>query len=193
MQAKFPIILASQSPRRKELLEKMGLSFQVQVQETPEDFPSEMPAIKVAEYLAAKKAQAFQGLPSDHILITADTVVVVDDEVLNKPANEAEAIAMLNKLSGKTHQVVSGVCIRHNEKIDHFSDITEVSFNRLTEAEIHYYIKHFQPFDKAGAYGIQEWIGLIGVHKLNGSYFTVMGLPIHLIYEHLKDWAIDLG
>lgn len=186
MNLKYPLILASKSPRRQELLRQAGFSFQVQSKETDESFPAAIPVQQVARYLAEKKADAFQQESLGQLVLTADTTVVVDSGILNKPANQREATEMLRMLSGRSHRVISGVSILHNNRKTSFDDHTEVWFRALLEEEIRFYIDHYQPFDKAGSYGIQEWIGLVGIEKIIGSYFTVMGLPVHKVYRHLK-------
>lgn len=187
----YKIILASNSPRRRELLAGLGLSFEVRVlPDIDESYPDTLPAADTAEYIAQKKAAVYQAVMSDdELIITADTVVIVADEVLGKPADADAARVMLRKLSGRTHQVVTGVCLTTRNQSSHFSVTTEVTFKQLTEAEIDYYISHYQPFDKAGAYGIQEWIGYIGCTGLNGSYYNVMGLPVQRIYTELQTFT----
>lgn len=181
------IILASKSPRRQQLLKDLGLRFTTKSLDTEESFPSEMDKSKVAEYLAEKKAMAFKPYLNDEdLLITADTIVLVGSAILNKPENEAEAIEMLELIQGKSHKVITGVCIMDLKHQILFSDSTQVSFSHLDSFEIKHYIRAFKPFDKAGAYGIQDWIGLIGIKSINGSYYTVMGLPVHKIYAYLK-------
>lgn len=182
------IILASQSPRRQELLKGIGLDFEVIIKDKlDEDFDPEMPISRVPEFLAEKKARAYVDLlDSFTILITADTIVSTDSEILNKPADEVEARYMLNLLSGKKHHVITGVCIKSMEKEICFSEESAVYFDLLECDEIEYYIRNYRPFDKAGAYGIQEWIGYIGINRIEGSYFNVMGLPIQLVYKELK-------
>lgn len=184
----YKIILASNSPRRKELLRGLDIEFQVKIIDgIDESYPADLQAHDTAEYIAVKKAEAYKAvIGSDELVITADTVVVVDGEVLGKPSDEADAKLMLAKLSGKTHQVVTGVCLTTDSRQHHFSVTTDVSFKVLADAEIDYYVSHYHPLDKAGAYGIQEWIGYIGVRGLNGSYYNVMGLPVQRIYEELK-------
>jgi septum formation protein len=181
------IILSSNSPRRQQLLKDLGIKFEIKTMETEESFPDELPIRKVAAYLAEKKANTFlPHLAANEVLITADTVVIADNKILNKPDNEKEAADMLHFMEGKTHLVMTGVCIAdiHNKVV--FSDQTEVSFTKLSAMEISYYIQKFKPYDKAGAYGIQEWIGLIGIDGIKGSYYNVMGLPVHLVYQTLK-------
>ena len=142
----------------------------------------------MARYLAAKKAEYFRPRIHDEIIVTADTVVILHNSILNKPADRAEAIAMLTWLSGKTHLVMTGVCILSKEKEESFDDTTEVTFKTLTSQEIEYYVDHYKPFDKAGAYGAQDWIGMVAIEKIVGSYFNVMGLPIHRVHQHLNQW-----
>jgi len=171
------LILASNSPRRQQLLRDCGFEFEVFVRDFDETFPEEMPAHEVAEFLAVEKNKHYRPLKPDAIIITADTTVVLENEVLNKPGDEAHAYEMLSKLSGKTHQVISGVCISSPDHLSSFSDITSVTFRPMSDEDIWYYIKNFKPFDKAGSYGIQEWIGMTQIESINGSYFNVMGLP----------------
>lgn len=180
-----PILLASNSPRRKELLAGLGLTFEVRVKEVQEDFPEHMQREEVAEYLASHKAYAYAADLQDEVLITADTIVCLGDRILNKPADAAEAFNMLRSLSGQAHEVITGVCLLTRETKIVFHDVTKVYFKELTDQEIHYYIEHYKPFDKAGAYGIQEWIGMIGIEKIEGSYFNVVGLPVQKLYTHL--------
>jgi septum formation protein len=184
----YKIILASNSPRRRELLAGLGIEFEVRVLPgIDESYPASMPAAETAEYIAGKKAAAYrQVMADDELVITADTVVIVGDEVLGKPADTQMAAQMLRKLSGRTHQVMTGVCMTTSEQTVSFSVKTDVTFKQLAEDEIEYYIKKYQPLDKAGAYGIQEWIGYIGCTGLNGSYYNVMGLPVQRIYTELQ-------
>lgn len=185
---KFKIILASNSPRRKELLGGLGLPFEVRVMDgIDESYPATMPVSEVALHIAGLKADAYRKtMAKDELIITADTVVIVGNEILGKPHDEADAIRMLKLLSGRTHQVTTGVCLIADNWERRFSVTTDVTFKELTDEEIHYYIDTYKPFDKAGAYGIQEWIGFIGVTALKGSYYNVMGLPVQRIYEALK-------
>lgn len=182
------IVLLSGSPRRQQILKEAGFEFTIQKPGVDEDFPSSMPVRDVAAYLARKKAMEFRQKISTEIAIAADTTVVLEDTILNKPADREDAIRMLSLLSGKTHTVITGVCLLSCDKEVHFDDRTEVSFKPLTSAEITYYIDRCGPYDKAGAYGVQDWIGMIGIEKIVGSYFTVVGLPIHKVYHHLCDW-----
>ncbi len=183
----YRIILASNSPRRRELLAGLGISYEVRtLPGIDESYPADLPVEQIAEYIAAEKAAAYQRqMAADELLITADTIVVVAGEVMGKPHDADDARRMLRKLSNCTHQVITGVCLTTVEKQRRFSVITDVTFKALTDAEIDYYITNYRPFDKAGAYGIQEWIGYIGVTGLHGSYFNVMGLPVQRIYMEL--------
>lgn len=189
----YRIILASNSPRRKELLAGIGINFEVRVlQGIDESYPADLPIQDTAEYISRKKAAAYrEQLADDELVITADTIVVLDDEVMGKPADEQEASSMLHKLSGRTHQVITGVTLTTKERQQSFSVLTDVTFKQLSDEEIDYYITHYHPMDKAGAYGIQEWIGYIGVTGLSGSYFNVMGLPVQRIYEALKTYGVS--
>jgi len=201
---KYKIILASNSPRRRELLAGLDVNFEVKVLNgIDESYPDDLDAYQVAEFIAQKKAEAYRSLlneeqssAEENLILTADTVVIApaaneqnDQEgkgiILGKPKTADDAVRMLRMLSGKTHHVVTGVCLTTKEEQRHFSVTTEVSFKELTDWEINYYISHYKPFDKAGAYGIQEWIGYIGCTGLNGSYFNVMGLPVQRIYEEM--------
>lgn len=190
MNMHWRLILASASPRRRQLLLGLDLPVeitQVDVDETP---PADMPIAEVAEHLARKKAAAFEGtLAHDQVLITADTTVIVDEHLLNKPADGEEARKMLSLLAGRTHRVVTGVCLRTHDRLLSFADVAEVNFAGLTTEEIAYYVEHYKPFDKAGAYGVQDWIGYVAVERINGSFYTVMGLPLHRVYRALKELA----
>jgi len=188
MSDKYRIILASNSPRRKELLSGLDLDYEVKVlPDIEEYYPENLPTAEIPVYIAAEKATAYQSLMADNdLIITADTVVVLGDEVLGKPTDLDDARRMLRELSGKTHQVITGICLMSREKQRQFAVTTDVTFKELTDEEIDYYVDKYQPLDKAGAYGIQEWIGYIGVTGLNGSYFNVMGLPVQRIYKELK-------
>lgn len=181
-----PLILASKSPRRREILSGAGFDYVVKAMAVPEDYPDSLPLASVAAYLAKKKAMAYEGLSGDEILVTADTVVIHQDTLLGKPADAAEARQMLRQLQGDKHLVVTGVCLRSTDKTVVFDDTTEVYFNALTEEEIAYYVDAHNPLDRAGAYGIQDWVGMVGVARIEGNYFTVMGLPIHKVYDELK-------
>lgn len=184
---KYELILASKSPRRQQLLHDLGLNFSVQSMDIPEVFPESLGMIEVPVYLAELKADAFRSqLKDNQLVITADTIVWLDGHVLNKPADYDEGFRMLSNLSGKKHQVITGVCLLSANKKVSFYALTDVWFKSLTDEEIHYYLVHYQPYDKAGAYGIQEWIGYVGINHIEGSFFNVMGLPIQSVYEHLK-------
>ena len=182
------IILASKSPRRKELLELLDLNFTVEVPEVDEVFPESLDVTKVAEYLANLKADAFTNIPTDTVVITADTVVILDEQILGKPKNKTEATKMLHSLSNRSHKVMTGVCIKSKDKTVSFSNTTKVFFKELSFSEIEHYIENYKPFDKAGSYGIQEWIGAIGITKIEGSYFNVVGLPIHELNKQLANF-----
>jgi septum formation protein len=186
----YKLILASNSPRRKELLAGLGMPFEVRVlQNIDEQYPDDLPVSEVARYIAKEKADAYRRIIApDELIITADTVVIVGDEILGKPVDEADAVRMLKLLSGRTHQVTTGVCLLTAEKESCFDVTTDVTFKALSDEEIHYYVDHYRPFDKAGAYGIQEWIGYIGVTGLHGSYYNVMGLPVQRIYQELTKY-----
>ncbi len=220
---KRPLILASSSPRRQYLMREAGFHFTVKVPDIDESFPSEMPVHKVPKYLAEKKARVFESHLTDEIVISSDTVVILNNEILNKPLHRQEAIEMLSRLSGHTHTVITAVCLLSKEKMDCFDDHTEVTFKKLTLEEINFYVDNYKPYDKAGAYGAQDCmpagvnpcsneeiqflkqigkseliektftvtqtgIGLVAIEKINGSYFTVMGMPIHQAYSHLLNF-----
>ena len=186
------IYLASKSQRRRELLAGLDIKFKVTViPSLDESYPADTPADDVALYIAQKKAEGHRCIIDDDeeaIVITADTVVVLEEKVLGKPKDAAEAFAMLRALSGKRHHVITGVCITSASRQSSFKVSSEVEFAELSDSEISYYIERYRPFDKAGAYGIQEWIGFVGVRSINGSYFNVMGLPIQRLYAELKGY-----
>lgn len=185
---KHKIILSSNSPRRRELLAGLDLDYEVRViKGIDESYPNYIPTADIPVYISRKKAAAYD-IAEGELVLTADTVVILGDEVLGKPKDEADAKRMLRELSGRTHQVVTGVCLTTTEKQKSFGVTTDVTFKQLTDEEIDYYVSQYKPLDKAGAYGIQEWIGYIGVTRLNGSYFNVMGLPVQRIYEALKEF-----
>jgi len=233
MHIKHPLILASSSPRRQYLMREAGYDFTVEKPDVDESFPKELPVEQVAKYLASKKAEYFRKELHREVVITADTVVILDNAILNKPENREEAMAMLSKLSGRTHLVMTGVCILSAEKEESFDDTTEVTFKKLSASEIEFYVDNYKPFDKAGAYGAQDClpagvnpcsqeemnflqnisrldminktftntqaglpavayaqagIGMVAIEKIVGSYFNVMGLPIHKVYQHLMRW-----
>jgi septum formation protein len=185
------LILASNSPRRKQLLSESGYTFEVMPADIDEGFDTALHFTSVPVMLAEKKAMALaHKLPNNTVVLAADTIVHYKGAILNKPADSQEAFEMLSKLSGNTHEVVTGVSIAEGTQMANFFDLAEVTFMPLTEAEIRLYIQHFHPFDKAGSYGAQDWIGLIGVQKINGSFFNVMGLPMHLVYQKLKEFGV---
>ncbi len=187
---RYRVLLASASPRRRELLERLSVDFEIAVGwEVDESYPDEMPVDDVAVYLSRKKADAYKiDMADDELVITADTVVINNGAVLGKPQSATEAIEMLRSLSGHTHKVITGVTITTRQKQVTFSAVTEVEFATLDDIEIADYVETFKPLDKAGAYGIQEWIGCIGVKNINGSFYNVMGLPLHRLYSELKSF-----
>ena len=184
----YKIVLASNSPRRKELLSGIDVEYELRtLPDIEESFPAALPHEQVAEYLACKKAEAYlSALNEEELLITADTIVLLDGKILGKPADFKEAAVMLHTLAGKQHRVITGVCMVTSHKKYHFSDTTHVTFGTLSDEEIEYYLTNYSPLDKAGSYGVQEWIGYVAVERIEGSYFNVMGLPIHKIYSALK-------
>ena len=186
--SKYEVLLASNSPRRRELLGELGIKFKVcALDGIDENYPPETPAEEVALVISKKKAQTYhQLITSNQLIITADTVVVCGNKVLGKPHSEDEAVNMLHQLSGTTHKVVTGVTISTAERASSFKVTTDVEFANLTDEEIKFYVKRFRPFDKAGAYGIQEWIGCIGISHISGSFYNAMGLPLHRLYTELK-------
>ncbi|MVM32941.1 septum formation protein Maf [Spirosoma sp. HMF4905] len=188
---RYPLVLASGSPRRKQLMTDAGFSFTIETRPTDELFPETMPANEVAEYLARQKAEQFLPDLGHRIILCADTVVILGDQILNKPQDEADARRMLQALSGRTHRVRTGVAILSPDlngepQFHSFTDETSVQFATLTDPEIAYYIEACKPFDKAGSYGAQDFIGLVGIERLEGSFYTVMGLPTHRVYQALK-------
>ena len=187
---KYNIILASKSPRRQELLRGMGVKFTILTKETPENFPAEMPLDKVPQFLSQQKSKAFDEneLPENYLVITSDTVVIAENEILGKPKDRDDALRMLALLSGKTHHVVTGVTVRTTKKVKTFGVKSKVTFAALDAEEMAYYVDNYRPYDKAGAYGIQEWIGYVGISGLNGSFYNVMGLPTRRLYQVLKDF-----
>lgn len=182
------LVLASNSPRRRQLLTDLGFVYETRLVEVDESYPDHLRRAEVAEYLAAHKAAAYaSSLAAEEVVLTADTIVCLDDDVLNKPADVAEATAMLTRLQGRAHDVFTGVCLLWGAgRRVIFSDQTTVYFRSLTPAEISHYIATARPFDKAGAYGAQDWLGMVGISRLEGSYFTVMGLPTHRVWEELE-------
>lgn len=183
----YKVILASNSPRRKELLGDLGIEFQVRTMKgIDESYPDDLPVLEIAEYISRKKAHAYKAeMHSGELIITADTVVILGDEVLGKPKDADDARRMLRELSGKTHKVVTGVTIVTADATRSFSAVSDVEFAELNDEDIDYYVDNYKPLDKAGAYGIQEWIGCMGVRNINGSFYNVMGLPLHRLYTEL--------
>ena len=183
----YKLILASASPRRQQLMKDAGFTFEVRLKNVEEKYPQELHLENVPEYLSKVKASAFrEELKADEVLITADTVVCIHDRILGKPADRKEAISMLQELSGNRHLVVTGVSVTTRTEQLSFSSRTDVFFKRLSNEEIEFYVDTYKPFDKAGAYGIQEWIGYIGIERIEGSFYNVMGLPIQKLYETLR-------
>ena len=186
---KYDVVLASKSPRRKELLGMLDVPFEIRVKDgIDESYPADMPAVEVAEYLSRLKGKAYaEDIRENEMVITADTIVILDGKIYGKPKNEDDAIDMLMQLQGRTHIVVSGVCVATKEKIVSFTTTTEVTFAPLSREEATWYVEKYRPLDKAGAYGIQEWIGCAAVARIDGSFYNVMGLPVHQLYNVLKD------
>ncbi|MFY0592655.1 Maf family nucleotide pyrophosphatase [Roseivirga sp.] len=189
MNLNYRLILASKSPRRQELLKSLDIDFEVEVKPIDESFPLSTPPLDVAEFIAKKKSNAFGRLGKTDLLLTSDTVVIVDEQILGKAANEKDAFEMISMLSDNTHKVATGVCLRTSEKTVSFTAVTRVSFDKLDSEAINYYIDTYKPYDKAGSYGIQEWIGMIGINQIEGDYYNVMGLPLNMLYKHLKEFA----
>ena len=183
----YNIILGSASPRRKKLLNDLGINFSIKTTQEEEHYPACLDGPEIAEFLAKQKAEfLLNEISGNYLLITADTIVMQDDRIVQKPQNKDDAKRILQRLSDKNHKVISGVCIKSKIKEIVFSSITEVCFSNLSNSEINYYIERYKPFDKAGSYGIQEWIGAIGIEKINGSYNNVVGLPTSELYQKLK-------
>ena len=185
---KYEIVLASNSPRRKELLQRMGVNFKVRTLfGIDESYPDSLRGEDIVCYISRNKAKAYQSsMAPNELLITADTIVYVDGEVMGKPKNAEQAKEMLHKLSGKTHQVITGVTIVTAKRTENFGVTSQVKFTNITNEEINFYVDNYLPFDKAGAYGIQEWIGIVAVEEIKGSYFNVVGLPVQRLYQKLK-------
>ena len=183
------LVLASKSPRRSQLLREAGMEFRVATLDVNEDFSPDMPVEEVAAHLAERKADAALALAADdEIVLAADSVVILDRKIYNKPADYDEAFSMIKSLSGRQHTVITGVCLRSHTHKEVFSGVSQVLFEVLTDEEIDYYIRTCKPFDKAGSYGVQEWIGLCKIKRIEGTYANVMGLPVDLVYEKLRDW-----
>ena len=186
----YHIILASGSPRRQQFFKELEIDFEVRLKPVEEIYPSDLKAAEITDYLSQLKASAFDGeLKTNDILVTSDTIVWHEGKALEKPVDPVQAKVMLESLSGKTHEVITSVTFRTSEKLRTVHAVTQVSFSKMTEEEIEFYIDNFRPFDKAGAYGIQEWIGLVAVEYIEGSYFNVVGLPTHLVYQTLLEIA----
>ncbi|MDI9355863.1 MAG: Maf family nucleotide pyrophosphatase [Chitinophagaceae bacterium] len=190
MKLQYPLVLASTSPQRKYLLEQMKVPFILFTKPIDEDFPNTLEQEKVAEYLAIKKNNAYQTEFQDHLILTADSIVLCKNKILNKPENLEEGIRMLTFLSGTIHSVITSVCLSLNGVFTVVSSQTRVHLCKFSPSEIEYYVKHFHPFDKAGGYAIQEWIGLIGVKKISGSYTNIVGLPTDIVYKLLQKYRI---
>ncbi|HEX8378472.1 MAG TPA: Maf family nucleotide pyrophosphatase [Pedobacter sp.] len=190
MNNEFPtIILASKSPRRQELLKLMGVDFKVVLKEVDESYPEGLSPAEIAVYIAEKKAKAFdESLCKNEVVLTADTIVCIEDLILGKPESEEHACEMLAILSGKKHEVITGVAFLQGERLHSFFEVSEVYFTDLTSEQIRHYVQTCRPFDKAGSYGIQEWAGLVAIEKINGSYTNVVGLPTHRVYQELKSF-----
>lgn len=189
----YKLILASASPRRQELMREAGFRFEIRTRDVCEEYPADLPAEKVPEFLARLKASAYrEELEDDELLITADTIVCLQGKVIGKPHTRGMAVKMLKELSGQKHTVVTGMCLTTCREQKSCSVYTDVFFRALTEKEIGYYVDRYQPFDKAGGYGIQEWIGYVGIERIEGSFYNVMGLPIQTLYQQLKEFGVDL-
>lgn len=182
------IVLASQSPRRKQLLEWAEIDFEIIVSDTDESFPNDLPVEEVAILIATEKAKAVQGKAKEKIILAADTIVVLDNEIINKPVDRNDAIEILNKLSGSHHKVITGVVILKDDKIVSFADTTDVEFHFLTQSQIEFYVDKYKPYDKAGAYAIQEWIGVVGIKCISGDFYNVMGLPVSRVIKALESF-----
>jgi septum formation protein len=187
---KYPLILASKSPRRQQLLREAGFEFTIQTIPVKESYPENLTIPEIPVYLARKKAEALEQVVNDNIIVSADTIVTLESKILGKPESREEAQKMLNLLSAKTHFVYSGVCIAVQKEFTTFVEVTEVTFKKLYQTEINYYVQHYAPLDKAGAYGIQEWIGLTGIEKIKGSYYNVVGLPVCKLYITLHELGL---
>lgn len=186
----YKVVLASNSPRRKELLSGLGIPYEVKTMpDIDESFPEGLTEVEIPVYIARSKADAYRPLmKNDELIITADTIVWLDGEVMGKPCDEVDARRMLHALSGQTHQVITGVCLTTVARQKSFATVTDVTFACLSDEEIDYYVEHYRPMDKAGSYGIQEWIGFVGVERISGSYFNVVGMPIQRLYTELKSF-----
>jgi septum formation protein len=181
----YSIILASGSPRRQQFLKDLGIDFTIKLREVEEIYPSTLKGVEITDYLAELKSSSFDNLKKNEILITSDTIVWLENKAIGKPKDRKDAINILKSISGKKHEVMTSICLKTIDSIKIVNDITQVYFKILTQEEIEYYLDTFEPYDKAGAYGIQDWIGYIGVEKIEGSFFNVMGLPVHKLYTEL--------
>jgi septum formation protein len=185
---KYKIILASGSPRRQLFLKDLDTDFEIRLKDIEEIYPENLQGVEITNFLAILKANAFEGeIAEDEILITSDTIVWFDNKALGKPKDYDDAFQMLQSMSGKTHEVITSVCFKTCEKTETIFEVTKVTFNKLSDDAIRYYLDHYKPFDKAGAYGIQEWIGLVGINKIDGSYTNVVGLPTDKVYAYLTN------
>ena len=188
----YTIVLASASPRRQQYLKELDANFEVRLREVEEIYPETLKGAEITDFLAKLKADALEDTLSDNeILITSDTIVWHEGRALGKPRDSQDAFAMLKSLSGKTHEVITSVCIKHMNQADVFSETTKVTFNPLTDEEIKYYLDNYRPFDKAGSYGIQEWIGLVAIARIDGSYTNVVGMPVDKVYQHLLKFSLN--
>ncbi|WP_162128270.1 Maf-like protein [Flavobacterium phycosphaerae] len=188
----YKIILASGSPRRQQFFKDMDLTFDIRLKDIEEIYPDHLQGVEITNYLAELKAGAFDGeLQQNELLVTSDTIVWLNNQALGKPKNYDDAVAILKSLSNKTHEVITSVCFKTIHKTETIFEVTKVTFNELTEAAIHYYLDNCKPFDKAGAYGIQEWIGLVGITKIEGSYTNVVGLPTEKVYHYLSHFEAE--
>lgn len=183
----YNVILASGSPRRQQFFRDLDIDFSIQLKEIEEIYPENLKGVAITDYLSNLKSDAFSTLNDNDLLITSDTIVWLEGKALGKPKDSKDAFKMLRAVSGKKHEVITSVCLKSNSFQKIINDITIVTFKELSDDEIHYYINKYEPFDKAGAYGIQEWIGFIGIDKIEGSYFNVVGLPVHKLYKELMD------
>ena len=183
----YNVILASGSPRRQQFFRDLDIDFSIQLKEIEEIYPENLKGVAITDYLSNLKSEAFSTLNDNDLLITSDTIVWLEGKALGKPKDAKDAFTMLKAMSGKKHEVITSVCLKTTSFQKIINDITSVTFKELSDDEIHYYINNYKPFDKAGAYGIQEWIGFIGIDKIEGSYFNVVGLPVHKLYKELMD------
>lgn len=183
----YRVVLLSKSPRRKDLLKALNIPFEVIPVDVEENYPDELKKTEIPVFLAKKKANAFQ-LGNRDFLIAADTIVIVENQVLGKPKDRNDAIEMLSSLSGKTHRVITGVCMKTKQQEKVFSVVSKVTFSDISLSEIIYYVDNNHPYDKAGSYGVQDWIGVVAVEAIEGSFYNIMGLPIHRLYAEMKNW-----